>query len=67
MFRVILIFFLFYGVFWFFTRFLLPLVKIVRMTQKGVNEMKRNQGRTEKKQKKTEPIEGEYIDFEEVD
>lgn len=54
---------------WFFLRFVLPILKLTRMTHQKMNELKKqmNQG-----QNKTDPErpyrkgEGEYIDYEEV-
>lgn len=62
-----------YVLYRFFIRFVLPLVKLVRMTHSSLNEVKQRmrQQQNSQPQRSAEKIpprqaEGEYIDYEEV-
>lgn len=57
----------------FFIRFVLPLVKLVRMTHKGLNEVKQKMQQQNSPSRRSaadkvppRQVDGEYIDYEEV-
>jgi hypothetical protein len=52
----------------FVMRFVLPVMKITRMTHSHMNDMRRKMEEMEQKQRAPQPkrVDGDYIDYEEV-
>ncbi|HET8572718.1 MAG TPA: hypothetical protein VFL76_02495 [Edaphocola sp.] len=72
MIKLIIIGVISYFLYRFFIRFVLPLVKLLRMTHSSLNEvkqrMRQQSSRPQEPAEKVPPrqVEGEYIDYEEV-
>ncbi len=73
LFKFIIFLLFFYLIIRFVTRFLLPMFKVVNTANESIKQAKEQMQRMEQQnrtqsqpQTKTEKIEGEYIDYEEV-
>ena len=68
MIRILLFILIFLGIRWIF-RFIMPLLKLTRMTHQKMNDMKNHMDQGQNKPNPDKPNrkkEGEYIDYEEV-